>query len=59
MTQFVPPNKKQVKIRRKEKKTLAWLIISADFLQGKSAFFPSVILGFWSSEGRTQGNLES
>jgi hypothetical protein len=44
-------------IRRKEKKTLAWLIISADFLQGKSAFCSFVFLGFW--EGRTQGNSES
>jgi hypothetical protein len=59
MTQFVPQKEKQLKIRRKEKKTLARLIISADFLQGKSAFCPSVFLGFWTSEGRTQANSES
>jgi hypothetical protein len=59
MLQFLPPKEKQLKIRRKEKKTLACLIISADFLQGKSAFCPSVFLGFWALECRTQGNPES
>jgi hypothetical protein len=59
MTQFLPPNEKQMNIRRKKEKTLVWLIISADFLQGKSAFCPSVFLGFWASEGRTQANSES
>jgi hypothetical protein len=59
------PNKSTLRIlipateRRKEKKTFVQLTISADFLQGKSDFCPSVFLGFWSSEGRTQGNSES
>jgi hypothetical protein len=51
--------RKTIEDQRKEEKTLAWLIISADFLQGKSDFCPSVFLGFWPSEGRTQGNSES
>jgi hypothetical protein len=55
----LPQKGKKIEDQRREKKTLARLIISADFLQGKSAFCPSVFLGFWTSEGRTQGNSET
>jgi hypothetical protein len=55
----LPQKRKTIEDQRKEKKTLAWLTISADFLQGKSAFCPFVFLGFWALEGRTQGNPES
>jgi hypothetical protein len=59
MSAVFAAERKTIEYQRKEEKTLAWLIISADFLQGKSDFCPSVFLGFWSSEGRTQGNSES
>jgi hypothetical protein len=59
MSAVFAAEQKKFKDQRKEKKTLARLIILADFLQGKSDFCPSVFLGFWSSEGRTQGNSES
>jgi hypothetical protein len=59
MSAVFAAERKTIEDQRKEKKTLAWLIMSADFLQGKSAFCPSVFLGFWSSEGRTQGNSKS
>jgi hypothetical protein len=54
MSAVFAAERKTIEDQRKEEKTLAWLIISADFLQGKSALWPSVFLGFWSSEGRTQ-----
>jgi hypothetical protein len=59
MSAVCAAERKTIEDQRKEKKTLACLIISADFLQGKSAFCPSVFLSFWSLEGRTQGNSES
>jgi hypothetical protein len=52
MTQFVPQKGKTIEDQRREKKTLACLIISADFLQGKSAFLSvclSRLLGFGGS----------
>jgi hypothetical protein len=42
-----------------ENKSHALLIISADFLQGKSAFCPFVFLCFWASEGRTESRIKS